>query len=976
MSSLEKILFDLRKNIIKDSEIGKYLDKKFITINQTTTKVDTFPDTNIIFWNFIQRIPGGLARKWSRWIPEDRRDEGIQQNELEKNLSNGINKKIQLLVNKYKIYKSQKNYRDYPTWGLLRDIDYKLRGKLIKNLDLDENNKEENNITEMFLNQNQNIKAKLNSIQNLENEINEVLRKLPISGEIEENNKQGISKNKIIGNKLEQLSQMIQEEKQLEIEKIYKILNKRANNLKKCSNLLKSSNSSAETLEAEATKERMIPNQNKKTINVVSRFFEEQSIKEKLPEEVRQSTKTIETIQSIINKIKISNKNLNFNKEQIKTMLDVPPEWDEESFNKFKEILKLQENKVFLLGRSQEGLEYFKQYRDLFYVSSAYTSKNLDLSALNNKKERHSCRWTSKLNYFFLYMIKYSKIDFSGMIIIPNENKFPKKREKTSISNFIKNTNMIFLGFLMIPYTPLKTNETYEKNKKTKTRELFISVFINKENKKLFLYSLDLRIITLGQIFPDYTVLYDEIKSLFGYLNKLKLNSINAYYNESIPKVIFLSTKSEKYINDTYKDSEKYGIFKILNYEYTSNKHIEFKLDNKILLQSMDYNKNLEYSSLEGGKNNSTNGVLFNLPISGEKYLNKIIFVSRIMLYQFNLYLIKKYSKKIIKKFNIDKESPVLYDFLFKNYSQTKLLRYNTDDFLVKNYFSREWKYSLEILYDDLTKFNKNISFCEISVSPSAFEILNNFNVDVYYTDKNFKYLASTEWHQLINNYKNKSPKNINFIYNKKKYLINKKYDIMILNLILDRKLLSKAYKKKINYTEITSNNYYVKYSVKTVIKYVKEQLVYLDYVKIGGNCYFKIHNLMTQEIINIYYKICELFENVEPYFIKYEDIYRERYGGCWLKCYNKLKTHQKIDKDLLFQKVEQFNYNIYNKMIQQFYEIERFIKEKLDNNNNNNNSKELDKQIFNIQLDTAINFCKEYNLKISPKWKKIIRER
>ena len=705
----------------------------------------------------------------------------------------------------------------------------------------------------------------------------------------------------------------------------------------------------------------MIPNQNQKTINV-SKFFEEQSKKEKLPEEVRKSTKTIETIQSIINKIKISNKNLNFNKEQINTMLDFPPEWDEESFNKFKEILKLQENKVFLLGRLQEGLEYFKKYRNLFYVSSAYTSKNLDLSVLNNKKERHSCRWTSKLNYFFLYMIKYSKIDFSGMIIIPNENKFPKKREKTSISNFIENINMIFLGFLIIPYTPLKTNKTLEKNKKAPTRELFISVFINKENKKLFLYSLDLRIITLGQIFPDYTVLYDEIKSLFGYLNKLKLNSIKAYYNESIPKVIFLSTKSEKYINDTYKDSEKYGIFKILNYEYTSNKHIEFKLNNKILLQSMDYNKNLEYSSLEGGKNNSTY----------EKYLNKIIFVSRIMLHQFNLYLIKKYSKKIIKKFNMNKESPALYDFLFKNYSQTKLLRYNTVDFLVKNYFSMGWKYSLEILYNDLTKFNKKMSFCEISVFPSSFEILNNFNVDVYYTDKNFKYLASTEWHQLINNYKNKSPKNINFIYNKKKYLINKKYDIIILNLILDRKPLSKAYKKKINYTEITSNNYYVKYSVKTVIKYVKEQLVYLDYIKIGGNCYFKIHNLMTQEIINIYYKICELFENVEPYFIKYEDIYRERYGGCWLKCYNKLKTPQKIDKEALFRNVEQFNYNIYNKMIQQFYDIERFIKEKLDNNN----SEELEKKIFNMQLDTAINFCKEYNLKISSKWKKIIRER
>jgi hypothetical protein len=317
------------------------------------------------------------------------------------------------------------------------------------------------------------------------------------------------------------------------------------------------------------------------------------------------------------------------------------------------------------------------------------------------------------------------------------------------------------------------------------------------------------------------------------------------------------------------------------------------------------------------------------------------------------------------------KESSAIYKFLFKNYSQTKLLKHNTDDFLVKNYFSMGWKYSLEILYNDLTNFNKKMSFCEISVFPSAFEILNNFNVDLYYTDKNFKYLASTEWCQLINNYKNKSPKNINFIYTAKKYLINKKYDIMILNLILDRKRLSKVYKKKINYTEITSNNYYVKYSVETVIKYVKKQLPYLDFIKIGGSCYFKIHNLMTREIINIYYKICELFENVELYFIKYEDVYRVQFGGCWLKCYNKLKASQKIDKKVLFKKVEEFNYNIYNKMIQQFYDIDRFIEEKL-----HYDSPELEARMFNMQLDTAINFCKEYNLKISPKWKKIINNR
>ena len=57
--------------------------------------------------------------------------------------------------------------------------------------------------------------------------------------------------------------------------------------------------------------------------------------------------------------------------------------------------------------------------------------------------------------------------------------------------------------------------------------------------------------------------------------------------------------------------------------------------------------------------------------------------------------------------------------------------------------------------------------------------------------------------------------------------------------------------------------------------------------------------------------------------------------------------------------------------MIQQFYDIERFIKEKLDHD-----SPKLEARIFNMQLDTAINFCKEYNLEISSKWKKIIKNR
>ena len=371
--------------------------------------------------------------------------------------------------------------------------------------------------------------------------------------------------------------------------------------------------------------------------------------------------------------------------------------------------------------------------------------------------------------------------------------------------------------------------------------------------------------------------------------------------------------------------------------------------------------------------------ILYSPQNGGNIYFDKILFSSIKLLISFQNYLIVKY------------RSIILIDFINKYYNEFKLIedkniiatysysknkkhillasKYITnkidEHFINEKIYSFGYFDSLQLLYDDSLKFNKNISICEISILPSCFEVLKNFNVDVFYNNSNYLNYSIKSWKELINNYKLYMPNNVNFIYNESKYLIKNNYDILIINLI---KNLDFDYNKQNIKNE---PNEYTKYSVNTILKYVKKQLKYLNYVKIGGSCYFKIHNLWSNDTINIYYKICTLFKNVEFFMPKYKLMYKKLYGGIWLKCYNKLKTPKKINKIQLFQKVEEFNFSVYDKMIEYFYNLDRFIDKKLINDN-----LKLKMEVFNMQLDTAINFCNEYNLEISPKWKQLIKEK
>jgi len=715
------------------------------------------------------------------------------------------------------------------------------------------------------------------------------------------------------------------------------ILNERANELNECSNLLAESNS--------------IENKKK------SQFFKEQSNREREKEKDPPLS-----IENRIKSIQFSNFNLKLSNNitsSINQMIECPKGWTIQQLELFKtKYLSKIKNKIFLLG-STDMLQYFVNFRSLFHLLPAYSNehfvnKNI-LKVLDNKIH---CKWSVYLNFFFLYIIKYSQNDITGIVVLPKNKVIPKIRESTSPEYILQN-KLKFIGFIIIPF------KKYYKNtpgKYVPTNEYFIAIFENTVNNKFILYSINLILILEGHFFPVHTILYDELKGLFNYLNKYG-NKINAFYDPSFPQLLFLSNKEKKYIIDNYKN-----MVEVEYKEIKDTKQFQFikTNNNNPILQSIPFDSSKTFTPINQH--------------GGNIYFDKVLFSNIKLLISFQNYLLTKY------------KSVVLIDFIDKYYNEFKLIEnkniigsytskkkdvkqdkkknyeldvskyiINKEDkhFINTKIYSVGYFDSIQLLYQDSLKFNNNLKICEISILPSCFEVLKKFNVDVFYNNNNYYNYNIKNWKKLINNYKLHIPNNINFIYDKSQYLVNSLYDIVILNLI---KNLDFNYNNKNIKEEPTE---FTKYSTDTILKYVKKQLKYIDYVKIGGTCYFKIHNLWTNDIIDIYYEICTLFKNVDIFIPKYKCTYKKLYGGVWLKCYNKLKTPKKIDKEKLFKKVDEFNSSTYSKMIDYFYNLDTFIDKKLNNDN-----LKLEVEIFYMQLDTAINFCNDYSLEINPKWK------
>jgi hypothetical protein len=642
-------------------------------------------------------------------------------------------------------------------------------------------------------------------------------------------------------------------------------------------------------------------------------------------------------------------------------MKECPEGWTEEQLQIFKnKYLSEIKNKIFLLG-STKMLQYFIKFRELFHLLPAYSNENFVnqniLKVLDNKIH---CKWSVYLNFFFLYMIKYSQNDITGIVILPENKVIPKMRESTSPEYLFNNKSLKFIGFIIIPFKKYYKNIP---NKYVGINEYFIGIFEDTEKKKFILYSTNLILILEGYIYPVHTILYDELKGLFNYLNKYG-NKINAFYDPLFPQLLFLSNKEKISIINKYKMTE-------VKYEEVKNKkQFKFFIENnktkQIILQSIPFNNSKTFIPInQHGGNVYFDKVLFSnikLLISFQNYLlikyNSIVLINFIDKYYNEFKLIE--NKNIIASYTSKKKD--IKQHKKKNY-ELDVLKYikNKEDkyFINTKIYSVGYFDSIQLLYHDSLKFNNNLKICEISILPSCFEVLKKFNVDIFYNDNNYYNYNTKSWKELINNYKFHMPDNVHFIYGKSKYLVSNLYDIVIINLI---KNLDFNYNNKNIKVE---SNEYTKYSVDTILKYVKKQLKYIEHVKIGGSCYFKIHNLWTNDIINIYYEICSLFKNVEIFMPKYKATYKKLYGGVWLKCYNKLKTPKKIDKEYLFKKVDEFNLAIYDKMIDYFYNLDAFIDQKL-----NNDSLKLKVEIFYMQLDTAINFCNEYNLEINSKWK------
>jgi hypothetical protein len=529
-------------------------------------------------------------------------------------------------------------------------------------------------------------------------------------------------------------------------------------------------------------------------------------------------------------------------------MINIPTGWTKEQLDLFKtKYLSEIKNKIFLLG-STERLKYFKNFRDLFHLLPAYDDYSFtNKSILTELNKKIHCKWSIYLNYFFLYIIKYSENDITGIISLPKNKEIPKIRECTDPKYLYKKNTMKFIGFIIIP---IKRYDKKISEKYLKIEEIFIAVF--EDNNKFILYSTNLVLIVYGNIFPVHTILYDELKGLFNYLNKYG-NEINAFYDKEFPHFLFLSNKEKEYI------THKYNMVKI-NYVENNNQFKFINQNENIIIKSVP-ESNILYSPQNGGN----------------IYFDKILFSSIKLLISFQNYLLVKYTSivlinfinKYYNEFKLIEDKNIIATYSYSKNKKHILLasKYITnkieEQFINEKIYSFGYFDSLQLLYDDSLKFNKNISICEISILPSCFEVLKNFNVDVFYNNSNYLNYSIKSWKELINNYKLYMPNNVNFIYNESKYLIKNNYDILIINLI---KNLDFDYNKQNIKNE---PNEYTKYSVNTILKYVKKQLKYLNYIKIGGSCYFKIHNLWSNDTVNIYYKIWIILQVIYFYYLR-----------------------------------------------------------------------------------------------------------
>ena len=683
----------------------------------------------------------------------------------------------------------------------------------------------------------------------------------------------------------------------------------------------------------------------KKCKNIIIKTNHKEYVKEEF---IKEESRKNNIIENQLQQIIFSPNNFEYNSKKCNISIK-----NSDSEYLYSEYIEKQNGKIFLLG-SSDSMKNYETCKNHFFINPA-------LDSLDNNT-RNKCdslvEWTMYLNMLYLLVIKYSKLDISGMIVIPENKQFTKKRRDTKPST-IKGK---FIGFIVIPYE----NDNDKINKFSKSfmlNELLIAVFETEKRTFSFthsttssytLYDLNSGIISHGHVYRDFTILYYEIIALFKYLG------VKGYYDANLPYNIFLSnlnydTITMKYHNliEVFLDENSYNneIFKKRGYKKKQiSLYFKNMNSNHVILKSIEKN-NTEFIQEGGNK-------LFNI----DKIINK----HRLIV---NKFFNKNYENEVKFYSDVYNEYKYIYSNPFLHES-----KYYTLDRKInwKNLLSDEIKgsiykyepltfgyhYLYQLYKDDYGYFNKdNIKIAEISVLPTFFEILkkNNNIIDLYLTENNYRNLDEIEWKDLIKIYKKKIGGNI--FYNKK---INKKYNILIINLVKDIEDFSNNY-----------NNNYTNYTENTIEKYIKNEIKDLKYLEKGGICYIFFNTILSNNLLELYLKLSKKFENIDFFIGKYRENYKI-YGGLWLKCYN-YKTKNKLSPKELSEKLEIFYKNYYDKKYEWYLDYEKFNENYFEKNSSKKNYIEIKYNLLKNQINTAKNFAEEYQLEIKPEWRKFI---
>ena len=368
---------------------------------------------------------------------------------------------------------------------------------------------------------------------------------------------------------------------------------------------------------------------------------------------------------------------------------------------------------------------------------------------------------------------------------------------------------------------------------------------------------------------------------------------------------------------------------------------------NIITGKTMTENKNTEKTNIEIKKTKTTKTTKTTKKNKKDKLLYDVDKVTNTHINLINSYFSKDSTKE--HNFYINNYNTVKYIDIYPTYKNIILkdiLNNTTKSNIFKNniltfaYFDLYQLYFIEMD----TVFNKdNLKIAEISVLPSMFEVLEKKNkIDVYLTKDNYRNLDEPEWKDIINYYKKVINKNI--YYESK---INKKYDILIINLI-----------------NIENNEF----NQSTIIKYIKEEIKMLKHLEKGGSCYIYFNSIINTDLLKLYLDLCKKFEKIDFFIAKYRDEH-SIYGGLWLKCYN-YKCKNKTTIKELKSKIELFNTEYYDKKYKWYLEYEKYLEEYF---NKNKDDLKLKNDIEEIQVNTCKSFIEEYKIEIKPEWKSFL---